>query len=448
MAQTRTNCPRCRQPLMADVEQLFDLDQDPEAKQKLLSGGVNVAACQNCGYQGMLPVPIIYHDSSKELLLTYFPPELMMPVNEQERMIGPMITKVVNRLPPEKRKGYLLRPQAMLTMQTLIERILEGDGITREMIEGQQKRLNLLQRLMMASLEARPEIIKQDEALIDQDFFGLLNRLMEMALGQGDEQGARQLAGLQQELLTSTEVGRQLQGEARETEAAIKSLQEASQTGLTREKLLDLIIEAPTETRMTTLVSMARNGLDYAFFELLTKRIDASEGDDRAMLMTLREKLLQMTREMDQQMEQHRAELRKLINALVAAPNLEEATLRVLEAVDEIFVDVLRSEIEAARKAADLERSAKLQQIAAIIQKASTPPEVELIEKLLTVPDEPGRRKILEENSEMVTPEFLQMINGFIGQAESQGQPEAMRTELQNVYRLALRFSMENNLKA
>ena len=271
---------------------------------------------------------------------------------------------------------------------------------------------------------------------------------MEMALGQGDEQGARQLAGLQQELLTSTEVGRQLQGEARETEAAIKSLQEASQTGLTREKLLDLIIEAPTETRMTTLVSMARNGLDYAFFELLTKRIDASEGDDRAMLMTLREKLLQMTREMDQQMEQHRAELRKLINALVAAPNLEEATLRVLEAVDEIFVDVLRSEIEAARKAADLERSAKLQQIAAIIQKASTPPEVELIEKLLTVPDEPARRKILEENSEMVTPEFLQMINGFIGQAESQGQPEAMRAELQNVYRLALRFSMENNLKA
>ena len=84
MAQTRTNCPRCRQPLMADVEQLFDLDQDPEAKQKLLSGGVNVAACQNCGYQGMLPVPIIYHDSSKELLLTYFPPELMMPVNEQD----------------------------------------------------------------------------------------------------------------------------------------------------------------------------------------------------------------------------------------------------------------------------------------------------------------------------------------------------------------------------
>ena len=54
----------------------------------------------------------------------------------------------MNSLPQEKRKAYLLRPQTMLTMQSLIERILEGDGITKEMIQEQQKRLALLQRMV------------------------------------------------------------------------------------------------------------------------------------------------------------------------------------------------------------------------------------------------------------------------------------------------------------
>jgi len=34
-----------------------------------------------------------------------------LPANEQERVIGPLINKVVSNLPQEKRKGYLFRPQ-------------------------------------------------------------------------------------------------------------------------------------------------------------------------------------------------------------------------------------------------------------------------------------------------------------------------------------------------
>src|SRR5665811_1188298 len=145
MPQTRTNCPRCKTPILVDVEQLFDLNIDPEAKKKLLSGSFNVIACKNCGYQGMMTTPMVYHDPSKELLLTYFPPEMGLPVNEQERLIGPMINQVVNKLSMEKRKGYLFRPQTMLTLQTMIEKVLEADGITKEMLDGQQKRLSLLQ---------------------------------------------------------------------------------------------------------------------------------------------------------------------------------------------------------------------------------------------------------------------------------------------------------------
>ncbi|MBP8163915.1 MAG: hypothetical protein KAX86_00635, partial [Anaerolineales bacterium] len=110
MPQTQISCPRCRQMIAANVEQLFDVTHDPASKQRLLSGQSNHARCPHCGYDGRLSTPIVYHDNEKELLLTYFPPELGLPLNEQEKLIGPLIKQVMDRLPPEKRKGYLLKP--------------------------------------------------------------------------------------------------------------------------------------------------------------------------------------------------------------------------------------------------------------------------------------------------------------------------------------------------
>src|SRR5512143_2999616 len=141
MPQTQIACPRCRQLITAQIEQLFDVTAEPASKQRLLSGASNRANCPNCGYQGALATPMVYHDADKELLLTYFPSELGMAVNDQEKLIGPLINQVVNKLPPEKRKAYILRPQSFLTYQSLIEKILEGEGVSREMLDEQQKRL-------------------------------------------------------------------------------------------------------------------------------------------------------------------------------------------------------------------------------------------------------------------------------------------------------------------
>jgi len=56
----------------------------------------------------MIGSPIVYHDPDKELLLTFFPPEMGVPLNEQERQIGPLLKQVVNALPNEKAKGVSL----------------------------------------------------------------------------------------------------------------------------------------------------------------------------------------------------------------------------------------------------------------------------------------------------------------------------------------------------
>lgn len=450
MASIRTSCPRCKSPVAADVEQLFDMSVDPQAKNRLLSGTVNVIHCPTCGYDGMLSTPVVYHDPEKELLLTYFPSEMGLPLNEQEKLIGPLLNQVMNRLPVEKRKAYLLRPQSMLTFQTMIEKILESDGITREMLDEQQKKINLLQRLLSTPVaEDRATIIKQEEALIDETFFSMISRIIQSSLAQGDEQSARSIAMLQQELVTQTEIGKKLLANAQEAQEAHRQLQEASKTGLTREKLLDLMIASPTDTRLATYVSLTRGGLDYQFFQILSEQVDKAEGDEKQKLLDLRVKLLELTSEIDKQLQEEAKASRQLLDQVLAAEDVEAAAREVLPAINEFFLDALKTEQENARQKADLARLGKLGKVAKVIEEASAPPpEVELIEKLMEAADEPGRQKLLQENAALVTDEFVQALNSLVAQGDGDGSNPEMSARLQDVYRSALRYMMQANMKA
>jgi hypothetical protein len=448
MPKVQMSCPCCRQPIVAEVEQLFDAGADPQAKQRFLSGSYNMANCPNCGYQGPLSTPVVYHDPEKELLLTYFPPDLGLPVNEQERLIGPLINQVVNKLPLEKRKAYLLRPQTMLTQQAMVERVLEGEGITKEMMDASQQRLNLLQRLLGASsADVRQEIIKQETKLIDERFFEILGRLIEASQAQGDQNSARALMMLQQEILPLTEVGRKLQAQSADVQAAIEKLQAASQEGLTREKLLDLFVNTENENQLATMVSMARNGLDYEFFQILSQRIDAAGEEEKAKLTALREKLLTITQEIDRRMQAQIEGARELLNQILESENIEEATTAALQELDEIFTEVLRLELQKAQQEKNQDRLNKLQQVIRVLQQASAPPpEIALAEELMGAENEDQRKKILQEHADEITPEFLQVLSQLVAQLEQQEQKE-MAQQLQEVYRSALRFSMQSNLK-
>jgi len=449
MPQTSVQCPRCRQPVVGDVQQLFDNAVDPTAKQRLLSGAANFIQCPACGYQGMLATPIVYHDPQKELLLTFFPPDMRLAVNEQEKMIGPLINQVVNHLPLEQRKAYLLQPRTMLTFELLMETILEADGITKQMIEDQQKRLNLLQKLISITPDKLKDAIQSDESLIDVDFFNLLTRLLEASLAQGDQSSAQKLAELQKTLIAETKVGQEMHAQAKEAEEAVRSLQDASKNGgLTREGLLDLVIAAPTETRLVTLVSLTRAGMDYTFFQLLSEKIEKAEGDEKARLNNLRDQILQMTQEMDQAVQAQLAQSQKVLTTILEAANTEEAIIKNANQINEFFMEVVKSELQAARKQGNLEQSSKIQNVVDIIQKLSAPPpEVALVEELLDAEDDAARQVVLKDHASQITADFLQLFNGVVSQAEAQKQPPEVVQRLQEAYRAALRFSMESNIK-
>ncbi len=137
---------------------------------------------------------------------------------------------------------------------------------------------------------------------------------------------------------------------------------------------------------------------------------------------------------------------RKLLDEILNSANIEEATVQHLPEIDNLFVELLRDELQAAQKD-DQARYQKLQQIVTVLQQASAPPpEVELIETLLGAKDDKEMRQVLEENKDQVNDQFLQMFAGLIQQAEGQEQDPKAMEHIRNAYRAAVRYNMEKNL--
>ena len=452
MPQNQIACPQCRQPIQANIEQLIDVTHDPGAKQRLLGGMVNVASCPICGFQGRVATPIVYHDNEKELLVTFYPPELNTPLPEQEKVLGPLIKRVTDRLPAEKRKAYLLKPQANLTYESMIETILGKDGVTPEMIKGQKERVAVIERLIQASSpEVRSEIIKQNKELIDEQFFALFSRLAQGASSSMQESIANQMLDIQNQLLEETEFGKGLKESVQELEAAQKSLQELGER-LTREKLLDLVIEAPNEARVQAYVSLARRGMDYAFFQNLTDKIDAASGEEKNRLESLRTSLLDFTNEIDRQLEERMKGAQAFLDKLMEQDDVEKATRDNLNNFTQEAVDLAQTMLRQASDKNDYARMGKLQKMIEVLQEASAPPpEVAFIEELLAAPDEAAMEKMLTENEESINEDFISTLGGLMSQIEStgQGNPEAkaITEKLEIVYKIALKISMKKQME-
>jgi hypothetical protein len=452
MPQTQISCPRCRQIIPANVEQLFDVTHEPAAKQRLLSGQSNHARCQYCGYEGRIPTPVVYHDNDKELLLTFFPMELGMPINEQEKMIGPLIKQVVDRLPAEKRKGYLFSPQANLTYESMMETILNKDGITSEMIKTQQERVQLVERLLqVTTADVRSEMIKQNEKIIDEQFFGLFSRIAQNAMQSGQEPIARALIELQKQLLDETAFGRQLKESVGEIEAATKVLQEAGQS-LNREKLLDFVLEAQNDARIRAYVQLARAGMDYIFFQNLTEKIEKATPEEKARLEGIREKLLFFTSEVDKQLEARFKQATDFVEKLLNQEDVEKATRESIEGFTQDSVEVVNQLLRQASEKNDYTRMGKLQKMAQVLQEASAPPpEVAFIEQLIQLPDDAAVETMLADNDAVITDQFLEALSGLVAQMDAQAeqgnteaQPLAQR--LSEVFKIAVKYSMKKKM--
>ena len=168
--------------------------------------------------------------------------------------------------------------------------------------------------------------------------------------------------------------------------------------------------------------------------------------------MEIREKLLDWTREVDEQLAAHAQQVHELFEEILKEPDITQAMQATLPAVDEFFLQELNTQLQKARQDADLDRLSKLQQMMTVIQEASKAnPEIQFIEELLDVPEGPDQRdtwrRMFEENTDLVTPEFLSTMANINSQVQ-EGADEELAGRMRELNRAALRYSMQRNLKA
>jgi len=407
------SCPNCQSRFVTPLLTIIDAAESPQAKALLLSGQINIAVCPQCGYAGMLNAPLVYHDPDKELLFTFTPTGSNLSEMEQQRIVGEMTNRLISSLPAEQRKGYLLRPRNFLRLEGMIEAILEADGITPEMLQAQRARVALLDRLLRATSEdARRVIVQENEKLLDYEFFQLLTVNLELAQVGGQVQAVQQLLTLRNQLLEWTATGREIASR----EEAIRSLGQE----ITREGLLDKLVQAALageQAKIETMVAVARPAIDYLFYQQLTERIEAAEraGDtgQANRLKALRQSILELTAEIDAEMQRAAEETDQLLQKILDSEDPERAIRANLDQVDDLFLNVLSNRLRAAEQSGRSDEAERLRQVGDILMKLvleNQPAEVQFINQLLNAEEPDGTAALLQANRQQITPRLLEMM--------------------------------------
>lgn len=412
-AVTSVTCPNCRNPFTAPIQQIVDAQVDPEAKSRLLAGRLNTVICPHCGFQGALNVPFLYHDAELEIAFVHMPMDVGVTDIEQQRIIGNLTNQLMSRLPAEARKGYLLQPRTFFSQRSLVDAILEEDEATREMVEAQRRKMELLDQLRQIDPQdslAVSAFVGDNDQELDELFFQILGFMIGVAESQGNTAERDRLVQHQANLLEKSSVGRLFKAQ----QAAVEALT----ANPTRETLIEQLIAADDEVVRETLVSVGRQLLDYPFFQALTARIEAAEaaGDGAA-----REKLTALRREVQEIRDQVDARLVAVLEAragllrdLMMAEDLRELALRRLPELDTAFFSVLSTNIRQAEQEGRRDVVLKLRQVGdAIVELLNemVPPEIRLINRLMDAENDEQVRQLLEEERERLDEGLLELLD-------------------------------------
>ena len=436
--RTQIQCPQCGTNYVAEIHQVIDANQNPELKQELLSGRLNLAVCPNCGAGGQVSTVLVFHDPDHELFMVHVPPELNLNQLQREQIIGQLSQQVMNNTPPEQRRAYLFQPQMMLNMQTFMEKVLETEGITPEMIAWQRQQAELLQTLARADKDVVDHLLKERLGEIDETFFAMLQSYIDAASQMNDDRQLLPLINLRARLMTETPAGRRL--EKRQV-ALHKFNQDARKQGeLTPELLLKHVLaNQEDEDIVNNLVLAGQRALSYQFFQLLTDAIEAQEkGGNQAAaqrLSAIRSNLLQLYDSLQQQSQQMLETATNTLQSILSAPDKEAAIQENLERIDDAFMYVLSARMaEAEEEGRTAEAQALSELYDLILQQAEggLPPEIQLLNQLVRVETKAEQEQLIEENEELVSPELLLLLDRVLEQAQDTGQKE-LNGRLQSV---------------
>ncbi len=415
------NCPNCGHVYHAPVRSLIDVGQQPQLRQAFLSGQLNLAVCPKCNTGGMIETPLVYHDPAAEFLAIYFPQQLNIPELGKQKMIGELTQSLMRSLPPEQRKGYFLSPRQFANRQSLMDAVLGTMGISQEELDRQRKKMKLVEQFMVMADDPKglQMMLKGNDSQLDHEFFNIVAGMQQQAAAAGDQKSVDRLRLLQENLLPLTTFGKRVAKQ----QAAVTALKDLQGP----EEFLERVIAADDEELVAIAVA-ARPLMDYAFFQMLTERVDAAQGAQRDRLTAVRAQLLKMTQEMDESARASIQESVELLQELINSSSPRSAVLEHIDELDDVFMNVLAANIQRASENKDQALLARLQMIYVTVMdliQDSYPPEIQLINELMEESFPEGTRQLLQERREEFTPEVLDIMGKMADEIARREDPES-----------------------
>jgi len=242
MAETalcRYHCPNCQAELEQEGYIAIDaLDDGP--LEVLLTGEVNMATCPHCDTPSRLPVPLVFHNGTHELLMAYVPNAAQLSPEELSENIeypySMTVTKVAERLKIElpepdeaafprgeegraKEPGarfaslsqeqaaallpiYLLRPTIVDGLEVLIA-VAQAvqDGMSAQQVLDDMARLQLINGIISAPDPiTRRKVLHQSEPYLNTELYEVIDTLREQMSGEGNREMAEKLAWVRGEV--------------------------------------------------------------------------------------------------------------------------------------------------------------------------------------------------------------------------------------------------------
>ena len=409
-------CPNCRTPYQAPVFQLIDVGQAPELKQALLSGRVNVAICPQCGTGGMLAAPMLYHDPAKQFLFALFPQEIQAKPEEQEQFIGALTQLIMRSLPQDAPKGYLLAPRRFISLSSMMDTILEGEGISKEALAAQRKRSDLLGQLLQADEDEQAirRIVDANKEAFDYEFFLTLAAYIDAATQDEDEESLRRFTELRDRLVEMTGFDAQAEGLAEpDLDQAVAALVEAD------------------EAQLQALIAEYRPVIDYGFYEALTDRIDALEAAgetaEAGRLEARRDLIRDTVERMDREAQALFEGAAQTLQAALDADDPRAVLVENRDKLGEAFILVASANAQQAERMGDQELARRLndlQRLAAEVVQESLSSEERLIGQLLSAEKPQDATKLLRQNAGMITSDFVKRVNELSAEMGEGGRQE------------------------
>ncbi len=415
---TPITCPNCQTRYVVPLRTVVDVGQEPELKEEFLRGRLNRARCPKCGAEGMLSVPLVYHDPDKELLITYVPGELEMPVDEREKFVGSLVRSVMNGVPQEQRKGYFLRPQTAISLDGLYDMVLEAEGVSKEALAKQRAAVRLIQELLAVVDDdiTLDQLVAQHKDELDYEFFLIISSMLDR-----DAQGEEPPAGPADDMQPLRTLREKL------LQRVTPRMPGVAAQGATYDELIQLLRDVEPGDAFTRALAVNRGRIDYGFFLALTGKIDAANAaGDTAEAQALTGLRSRINEGLDQQVEMLRAiEDRAvlLIMELSEADDPEAAAREHKDELNDVLIAVLTRYMSAAEEGSKrYERLQRVREAIINVLEEDLPPEVRLINRLARAEYPDGTNAILEQNRRILSDAFLKEFDRLTETARSDAE--------------------------